>query len=327
MKNVFLSLFVVCSLNAQGQPLPLSFSVLEESYSTLENDTIISEGDWDDGYWIVPIGFTFHYMDSMYQHVFFNGPFGGFGSELLLGEYVDNGVYDLLCPALIDVMESASDADISNMSYVTAGTSPNRIFKIQWGNCGVNGDANGTMRVNYQVWFYETTNSIDFRYGPSVDFDNGEVGFTVGLPAYLGNNWNSTETGNNCEGFWMMQNAVDNPDFNFAFATDDLFSDVHLDELPPLGTVYHFEGEVQSVSDFSQGELLIYPSVALDIVRVKSDLPMNSLSVFNQVGEVVLQKRPYSASFELEVASLAAGLYTVVAESNQAYFVSRFIKQ
>ncbi len=56
----------------------------------------------------------------------------------------------------------------SEISYLITGTSPNRIVKVQFKNLKVVPyDTAEHYIINDQIWLYETTNNIEFRFGPS----------------------------------------------------------------------------------------------------------------------------------------------------------------
>jgi hypothetical protein len=329
MKIYLLLLSVLISAKAIAQPLPLDFSVLESPYAPLQNDTIISSGNWDDENWEVPLGFVFHYMGQSYDKIIFYGPLGGFGSEISFGDPTLTNTFDVLCPALIDVAETASSADSSTVSYITEGTEGNKIFKLQWNNCGVVGDEGGTMRVNYQVWLYQFNHSIDYRYGPSIDFDNGMVGFTVGLPMFLINNWNSDIPGssNNCSGMWTMSGSTSSPVFNFHFSSDEVFSAVHMDDLPAANVVYHFEGEPNAVANTQLLELSVYPTIANHIVNVRGTCALQNLKIYDQMGKLVHSQTNAGSTCQITAESFAAGIYTVLADTAEGVQMGRFIKQ
>ncbi len=79
----------------------------------------------------------------------------------------------------------------SFIAQTTEGSSPNRIFKIEWGNLGFQFDTLGNDSVNFQVWFYENGGIIEYHYGKSSVKNpfswNGETGAYVYLVDYDGN--------------------------------------------------------------------------------------------------------------------------------------------
>ncbi|MFN0033013.1 MAG: T9SS type A sorting domain-containing protein [Flavobacteriales bacterium] len=314
----------LCSIALHSQPLPLEFELFDEDYNTLMNDTVFSDEDWDDGYWQIPIGFDFHYMEQVYDYVYFFGPFGGFGSELCMGEYVKDGTYDMLCPALIDVKDAPGD-ELSTMSYVTEGTAPSRIFKLQWANCAIVGDKSNEMRVNYQMWFYETSNCVQFRYGPSVSFNVSITGF-IGVPAFLGNNWNSVATGNNCTGLWNMTGDVNDPDFNFSFGSDDLFIEPHLDELPAESTVFSFCGDSSTSVHEIETIVLVFPNPASEVLQLRSEQNIEMLQLFDCTGRVVVTETVRTGRYELGISSLPSGLYSIRLQMANGVVMKEFVK-
>lgn len=62
-------------------------------------------------------------------------------------------------------------SSLSPISYLTVGTTPNRIFKIELASAGFYSEmANYNTNQDYfnlQIWIYEGTNIVEFRYGPS----------------------------------------------------------------------------------------------------------------------------------------------------------------
>lgn len=64
------------------------------------------------------------------------------------------------------------------ISYTTTGTAPNRIFIAQWLNMEWDYFAGGAV-MSFQVWLYETTNVIEFRYrrdGTAVSAGGASIG-------------------------------------------------------------------------------------------------------------------------------------------------------
>lgn len=59
----------------------------------------------------------------------------------------------------------ATTTGLPQMSYLTINTSPNRIFKIEWSLRRRNGVTNdSSTNMTFQVWLYETSNTIEFHY-------------------------------------------------------------------------------------------------------------------------------------------------------------------
>jgi len=66
-------------------------------------------------------------------------------------------------PIIAGLWDELYDDEFSDIRYTTNGSSPNRIFVVQWKNIRWRG-ANGGQE-NFQVRLYETSNKIDIIYG------------------------------------------------------------------------------------------------------------------------------------------------------------------
>ncbi len=72
------------------------------------------------------------------------------------------------------------------VSSATLGSSPDRVFVVQWkGMLPCCTDVNAT-RVNFQVRLHETTNIVEFDYGPAVISSFDGNGAAMGLKDYAG---------------------------------------------------------------------------------------------------------------------------------------------
>lgn len=66
----------------------------------------------------------------------------------------------LLCPYWDDMATGTT----GNVVYKVTGTSPNRILKVQW-FVTIPRNTTGVANSKFQVWLYETSNKIEYRYG------------------------------------------------------------------------------------------------------------------------------------------------------------------
>jgi hypothetical protein len=73
--------------------------------------------------------------------------------------------------------------------------------------------------------------------------------------------------------------------------------------------------EATKISDgLNQNSLTIYPNPFTDVLRVSASEIITRVSVFNSVGNKVLEQMPESKSVTIQVQRLAAGVYTVQVE-------------
>jgi len=74
------------------------------------------------------------------------------------------------------------------VSFRTLGSEPDRVFVIQWKNMRAYFDAATTTRLNFQVRLYETSNIIEYHYGPLVrgTFVGSDLGAMIGFKDHIG---------------------------------------------------------------------------------------------------------------------------------------------
>lgn len=78
------------------------------------------------------------------------------------------------------------------VGYKVEGTTPNRVLIVQWKDMRAYWDpGQTTTRVNLQVRLYETTNVIEYHYGPVVQgtFAGGDIGAMIGLKDHIGGDY------------------------------------------------------------------------------------------------------------------------------------------
>lgn len=92
--------------------------------------------------------------------------------------------YPFIAPLWDDLM-------CENMSYTTTGTAPNRVFIAQWANA--TWDYSGNPGQNFQVKLYETSNKIEFVYGPLItpSYPSATIGINM-APGGTGNFYSIT---------------------------------------------------------------------------------------------------------------------------------------
>jgi len=145
-------------------------SVASGTFSTLSSPTTatLTAGTADEGYYnAIPIGFNFWYMGTRYTTVSAstNG-WLSFGADITNASPANNLATGgtprpLIAPLWDDLALTAT----SNVSYLTTGTAPNRVFTVQYLNVKWGNTASAAV-VSFQVKLTETTGKIDFIYRP-----------------------------------------------------------------------------------------------------------------------------------------------------------------
>lgn len=160
MKYTIILLLFGLSITSKVLAQNYSLQQLEASYSDLENDTILSSGDWVGELYNFQLPFSVRIGNSDITriYIFSDGDFyrqtGGQYRNIMYA-YGNCGL-----------KHRAGDST-SHISYVVQGESPNRIAKVQFKNVGFAGDETNTDFTNFQVWFYEGGLVNELIFGPT----------------------------------------------------------------------------------------------------------------------------------------------------------------
>jgi|GEM_PF-2490130 len=216
MKKFYLLLMstvLVLTLNAQifysfkdstGTYTPITGTYV--TTKALSTGTGVASQAYDDGYFNgIKIPFTFTYNGSTYTtlNVCTNG-FVSLGKVFTTttsttapiyyssgdlkgtGQAVDTIPRPIIAPFWTDLIFTAAKGSATQgISYTSTGTTPNRVFTIQWHNAGW--DAGATAgSISFQLKLFETTNVIEFVYnretGSIINSGNGDIA-SIGLTA------------------------------------------------------------------------------------------------------------------------------------------------
>ncbi len=235
-----------------------------------------------------------------------------------------------LCDApLVDrgLINGTSALSQSPIRYTVSGTSPNAIFKAEVYNAGFLNEYldYGTLNdsVNFQIWYYQTSNIIEFHYGPSQitpAYDTAYFypgGVELGFSPNLDTNFNGTSyilTGNNASP------VVD----SFTYA-DTL---VGLSPFPPNGTVYRFTPLTSGVKNLSINDLRVYPTLCNDVLFIKnSSIDNTNYQVIAINGTPTsLSGTLQSGTNKLDLGSLTPGVYLIQMQNLSGRSIQKFIK-
>lgn len=334
MKHLFTLVCLFLALTGRAQNMyPYSFSKSTGTYQNLTGATNLTAGfGWDDTTFTIPLGFSFKWADGsrtltqmivdasgmIYAPEDVDQTFG-FPSRFIMAYQVD----------LVDRGLNTMSNPMSPISYLTTGTAPNRICKIEFRNCGFFSDATGMDSTNFQIWLYEGSNIIEYRYGPqyvndmtvSFDGENGPwinliyestldiVNQTIMLDActYVAG------TNNTC--------APVNP----STAIDILSppSDWAFDGLPDNGQIFRWTpiGGANSVNDVQAfNNTKIYPTPMTNTLHIEHQNELQSIRLSDLNGRVMIQEQVNGRKAEINTKALSNGVYflTIIdAKGNQ----------
>ncbi len=176
----------------------------------------------------VPIGFTFNYLGTDFTTVAicnsgwvsFNG--ASTSTSFTNGDmYTTSGPNNALFPWFDDhnfTLNSVTGT-APTILYQTQGSAPNRTFTVQWVNVNAGRTAAGGSALNFQVIIYETTNVIEFWYGPRIigtyqATQSASIGIE-GATGGVGNYLDAMTGSSRCGHYYLAENQW--PAYNFRF--------------------------------------------------------------------------------------------------------------
>ena len=180
----------------------------------------------------IPIGFGFDFCGVSYDSL--NAASNGFITlaDAAFAAYLNQSTgiagHGFLMPFWDDLSGVAVVGSVSlpRAYYVTTGAAPNRVFTFEWQNFNKSLTTCTTCGANFQVRLYETTNVIEFVYGPG--------GFS-GMSATIG-------IGNSYTDWQSLSDTGSAP-----VASSIVFADT-LRGLPASGRVYRWQFNNNSVA-------------------------------------------------------------------------------
>jgi hypothetical protein len=228
MKNIsFFIAAVLVHFQLQAQNITnYSFTASSGSFTQLTGGTTmnLSGGTVNEGWFNnIPIGFTFYYMGtaSTTVSVSTNGwmTFGQDISAAVSGNNLTSGGARALVAPLWDNLDIQVN---TNFSFLSTGTTPNRVFTAEWLNVRWYYLATGNT-ISFQVKLYEADKRIEFIYRP-------ESGTVSGASASIGITATATGSGN----FLSLNNSSSGP------AASSTTETTNIAAKPADGQVYTF---------------------------------------------------------------------------------------
>jgi hypothetical protein len=242
---LFFHVYTQAQINYSFAASTGTFNEIAGTSATLTSGGIAGASNSDEGFQnAVPIGFTFTYNGTNYTSV--NISTNGFlslGAALTSGSiyYSNNlnsgpstptGARPIIAPLWDDLDAQAAN----NITYTTTGSSPNRVFIVQWKNILWDYSALGAT-ISFQVRLSETSNQIQFVYRQEANVGTLDAsgGASIGISAA------STGSGN----FISLANATNSPTTSTTIETNSIITK------PATGQVYTFTPVTQAANDAS----------------------------------------------------------------------------
>jgi hypothetical protein len=227
---------------------------------------------------------------------------------------------------MADVMNASDTIAVSPISYQLEGPPGNAVFKLEWKNVGFYGEWNATNSyyntTNFQLWIYQNTGVIEFRYGPNT-IKSGSVlhFFGTGPLVLLGQN--VAFDGSGWEGLWALGGDPQNPTITPIPSGQQPLAEQSLTGEPESGTVYRFAPVVIGTQEtLPIIQLSVWPSPANRELNITT-LRGANYSIYNMQGQIMWSHTASSTQMQIDISSWPAGSYSVKSDDGQS---TRFVK-
>lgn len=326
MKTKLLLLVFIIStgflLNAQND---YNFNVANETYQNLTGSTSLNNGQvWDDPGYVIPLGFNFQMGPHNFNTIYIvDWSVGG----VLSSSAVDSGILPLLVPIAQDIIDLGFGSGVSQspISYKTEGAAGSQILKIEWNNVGFFDDQTGSDFMNFQLWFYEDSNIVEYRYGssqinnPQGSFE-GETGPNVVFVPSI-----NVDTFILDEDAYFLSGNPTNPTVNVVMEGDSPQTSFAFQGMIPNGTVYTFTPQNLSVDNFESLGFSIYPNPATHLLNIHSNDPDYTIEIYSSMGQKIHGFSEVNGT--VDVSSLSSGIYLVRILTGNASAIQKLVKQ
>jgi hypothetical protein len=299
------------------------FETENTAYQNLVGSTSLNNGDvWDDPAYTIPMGFDFKISSHTFSTIYIVGwSVGG----VLSSSPLDNGTFPAFLPIGQDI-ESRIDFNgisTSPISYITEGSVGNRILKIEWNNVGFYDDSTENDFMNIQMWLYESTNIIEYRYGsntinnPNESFE-GLSGPLVTLATSI-----NIEEDELVDNGYVVEGNPANPTVAVV-APGDFYDGDYLQGGIPAGMIYRFIPQSLSVENFKQNIFEIFPNPSSGILNIKTLSNDYNFRIYNSLGQVM---NTTLVKNRIDISNLSNGIYFIKLETETGSATKKFIKQ
>jgi len=366
------------TISAQTISYSFTYFTLEVGYNDLVDDTVVSDLAWGSGgfsafgytNWTIPLGFNFQFFERPTDKMYVMTDatvLADFPEHDSSGMELDARPHNELSPLSLPMFDRAWDpymhyvpgmvydsvhpgfSPLSPISYKTEGVAPHRIAKIQYKNAGFLCDTTHHSFINFQVWLYEDSNIIEYRYGPQlvdpcifgrVPFNDS--GYNKGC--YVGLT-NDRILGSCSEGGRSL--GVDGP--GDAPHLDDYSSPTYipaypwryLEGVPPYRMVYRFAPYVDTagttpidsatavaVANMEHARFEVTPNPASNTISIDHNgIKDGIVTLFDMTGRMIWQKE-LAATANINIEGLAAGTYIArLVSSDSKIYTTRFSKK
>jgi hypothetical protein len=308
-KNILTLLLLFCTVTYSISQT-YNFTLSQGTYNNLiDPNPILQNAGWkyleNNVPKITPIGFDFNFFGRINNQIIVKNNGTAAIKRLDMPQFNDN-----IFISFAKLKSRTQTAPwLSKVVYLTEGTAPNRIFKLEYNNVGFE-DGDSSHFTNFQLWLYETSNIIEMHYGPN-KFDSTCWWYKKG--AYVG-----LDTMNSYKLFLLAGNPS-NPTL--------LVADTQLIGGPANGMIYRFSPITTGIHRVINQSLKFYPNPTESNIEITNDKTIRSIEMVDMSGKTIIHINPNSVSFSLNTEDLKPGMYFTRVQTDEGISVIKTVKQ
>lgn len=296
------------------------------AFNFLTDSISLNNGEvWDDPEYVIDLDFPLYIYDSLTPYLAIEDLGNGLSTYYL---DVDKELVHGLAPFSADGIDrgTLSGTSLSPLSYKIIGETGSRILIVEWRNIGSYDemDALGTldMFMNYQVWLYEGSNIIEYRYGPSM-IDQPEVFYYMEPGPFVG-----MAAIEYFDLIYYALQTLEGPASNPSLVNHDDDSNINpLTGTPPDGHIYRF-GPISTSIQSPTPEKPIVLIAGADHTTLALNMEGYSapVTIYDMQGRAVWSDRNYMPLTPISVQQFMAGMYLIHVETPGGVKVLKFIR-
>lgn len=329
MKRITLfAAILVASVSAKAQDF-YTFTKSEATYQELTDAVSMNDGE---AWWFLsemgPFEATFPvsvFGQEFNKFAFIDGNFITFND--------DDPIITFFYPTIAFLMDKGyPDSSQSPVSYKIEGNEGSRTLKLEVKNAGLETEFDTENDVlptstylNYQIWFFEEDDSIEYHYGDHNITDlfvlNGDGFSAVAIDFY---NDSTME-----EAIGFVTNEISNPIY-LEFTEESEYPDnpeelLTLDDVPQPNTVYRFALNPASVNGMAKTSFSLYPNPVTNQLNLTfNESIYTSYTIYDLTGRSVLSGTVNGENnMQIYVGSMQNGTYLLTIGNTTKKFIKK----
>jgi hypothetical protein len=314
-KLLILLLILLFNSSLKSQSLSsYYFSIDSGTFTPLTGATVVWVTGDDVTASMLPIGFNFSYglptTTSYSQFCLNSNGWLGLTSNTIpnLSANSAPNMTTTSYPVIAPLWDDLSIGSTGKISYLTTGTAGNRVLTIEWLNMKWYWGASNPV-ISFQAKLYEATGTIEFIY-------RQETGTATLNHASIGiNNASSTD-------FWCLNTSLSNALYSTNCNT--------ITTKPSTGIIYRWSTSNLSINESYSLEknLKVFPNpfsneININLSNIADEI--NSVQIYNSLGELVYQKYDSEVAFKENYkidTPFQNGIYFIkIATKNMVYTI------